>query len=42
MIGINLLELFKNIDAIGRDSRQISGVIAPSMRISEATISGGK
>nr|MDO8132594.1 TldD/PmbA family protein [Candidatus Njordarchaeum guaymaensis] len=41
MVGINLLELFKNIDAIGRDSRQISGVIAPSIRVSEATISGG-
>nr|MDO8099466.1 TldD/PmbA family protein [Candidatus Njordarchaeota archaeon] len=41
MVGISLLELFKNVDAIGRDSRQISGVIAPSMRVSEVVISGG-
>jgi PmbA protein len=41
MIGVNLLELFKNVDAIGGDSRQVSGVMAPSIRISEAAVSGG-
>jgi PmbA protein len=41
MIGANLLELFKNVNAVGRDSRQISGVRAPSIRISEAAVSGG-
>lgn len=40
-VGLNLIDLLKNIDAIGDDSRQISGVIAPSTRVSKATISGG-
>jgi PmbA protein len=40
-VGINLLDLFARVEAIGSDSRQISGVIAPSIRISEAMVSGG-
>jgi PmbA protein len=40
-VGINLLDLFARVEAIGGDSRQISGVITPSIRISEAMVSGG-
>jgi PmbA protein len=40
-VGINLLDLLTRVEAIGSDSRQISGVITPSVRISEAMISGG-
>jgi PmbA protein len=41
MFGTNLIELFKNVDAVGGDSRQISGVIAPSMKVNEVSVSGG-
>jgi PmbA protein len=40
-VGLSLLDLFHDMDAIGEDSRQISGVIAPSTRVSKAMISGG-
>jgi PmbA protein len=40
-VGSNLIDMFKNMDAIGRDTRQIGGVIAPSTRVSKAMISGG-
>jgi PmbA protein len=40
-VGINLLDLLTRVEEIGSDSRQISGVITPSIRISEAAISGG-
>jgi PmbA protein len=39
--GINLLDLFAEVEAVGNDSRQISGVITPSIRIREAMVSGG-
>ncbi len=40
-VGINLLDLFTEVEAIGNDSRQISGVITPSIRIRGAMVSGG-
>jgi PmbA protein len=41
MIGVKLIDLLDDLDAIGNDSQQISGVIAPSIRAKEAAISGG-
>jgi PmbA protein len=40
-VGVNLIDLLQNIDAIGKDTRQLSGVIAPSTKVSKAMISGG-
>lgn len=40
-VGIKLIDLLQNMEAVGEDARQISGVIAPSTRVSKAMISGG-
>jgi PmbA protein len=40
-VGVNLMDLLRNMDAIGGDVRQTSGVIAPSARVNKAMISGG-
>ena len=40
MLGINMLDFFKNIDHIGNDARQISNVITPSIRITKGKIGG--
>ncbi|MHA1276636.1 MAG: TldD/PmbA family protein [Candidatus Helarchaeota archaeon] len=42
MIGINMLDLLKQIQAIGRDYRQISQVITPSLYISDVKVAGAK
>ncbi|MHA1380722.1 MAG: TldD/PmbA family protein [Candidatus Helarchaeota archaeon] len=40
MLGINMLDFFKRIDYIAADSRQISHVITPSIRITKGKIGG--
>ena len=39
-IGIGLFDLMNRIDMVGRDSREIYGVVAPPVRISSARVAG--
>ncbi|MFX1453310.1 MAG: TldD/PmbA family protein [Promethearchaeota archaeon] len=40
MIGINMLDFFQRIDKIGKDIRQISNIITPTIRINKGKIGG--
>lgn len=40
MIGFNMLELLKNINAVSREARQIAGMILPYIRIKDTQVTG--
>ncbi len=40
MLGGNILELLRNIDAVSREARREPGIILPYLRIREAQIAG--
>ena len=42
MVGTNIFDLLSNIDAVTKDLINESGSISPAMRISQASIAGGK
>ena len=42
MCGIHILDLLKNIDAIGDDLRDVGGILAPSIRVKQAMITSRK
>jgi len=42
MIGVNMLELLKNIDAISSDYREEPGTIMPTVRAQNIKVAGGK
>lgn len=42
MIGINMLDFFKQIQAIGTDDREIYNIITPSLYVADVKIAGAK
>ncbi|MHA1365706.1 MAG: metallopeptidase TldD-related protein [Candidatus Heimdallarchaeota archaeon] len=42
MIGTNIFDLLKNIDAISKDVVNESGYISPTIRIAKTMVAGGK
>ena len=42
MVGVNFLDMLKNVDAISSDYREEPGIIMPTIRIREIGVAGGK
>ena len=42
MIGVNMLDLLKNIDAISSDCREEPGIVMPTVRAQNVRVAGGK
>jgi PmbA protein len=42
MIGVNMLDFFKQIYAIGTDDREIYNIITPSLCVAKVKIAGAK